>query len=614
MSGAAQQVAGSRWEGWRGVEAFAGAPEAFWAVWVQAVAECVRAELTVLYVRPAATSLEGLEAWTTLAYWPGVEKSKLPALSATISVEQLAEVRALGVTSGVCLLGSWRVGLLHVELPKGMGEVVLISHLGDKGVAESEVRHWLGMYRALPTLYEVRRLARQHERDAGRLAQAIEWMGRVLECTRFEQAAMVVVHEFAQRFGCETASLCWQMRGPLRLVAQSHSDQVDRRSELTVLLEEAGQEALTQRVEIVWPASGSQVTRAHAQYAALQRSGHLLTLPVVRSGEPVGSVTLERRRMAFSSGEQWALRLFCDLLPNVLGGLEERSHRLWRRVWREIVRTVPERWQPKTRSGTVLVWGLVVVVLGGVWVPVPYSVGAAGMVKTDTMAFVGAPFDGYLESASVRLGETVRAGDPLFGLATRELMLEKAGILADLAQYAREAEKRRSAGQMTEMQIAEAQSAQAAARLKLIEYRLNNAQARSLIDGILVEGEPGKNLGGAVRRGDVVVKVAGLSRLYVEAAVREQDLNRVLPGQSVRVTLLANPEYTYAATLIRMVPSPAIKEGENTFPARLELMEPPPEWWRPGMSCVARIDVGWRPLLWVLTHRLVDYMRMVLWM
>jgi multidrug resistance efflux pump len=207
----------------------------------------------------------------------------------------------------------------------------------------------------------------------------------------------------------------------------------------------------------------------------------------------------------------------------------------------------------------------------------------------------------------------VKAGDVLFELATRELNLERAGILADIAQYAREAEKRRTANQLPEMLIAEAQANQAGARLKQIDYRLSIAQATSPINGVLVEGEPGKNLGGAVRRGDTIVKVAAIHGLYVEAAVDERDVGRVEAEKSVRFTLLADTGKTYSMKVVRVVPAASVKEGANTFPVRIEMQGLPPEWWRPGMSGVSKIYVGWRPLLWIASHRMLDYLKLLLW-
>ena len=36
-------------------------------------------------------------------------------------------------------------------------------------------------------------------------------------------------------------------------------------------------------------------------------------------------------------------------------------------------------------------------------------------------------------------------------------------------------------------------------------------------------------------------------------------------------------------------------------------------WWRPGMSGISKINVGKRNVLWILTHRTIDFLRMLLW-
>ncbi len=604
-------LAKERWQQWVQVSCFAGAPDEFWPLFTRTVTQTLGGELGICYARNSDP--EGGERWQVVAHWPGVPVEQLPALTKSVAAAVIEETRSCGIAHGVSLLGGWRVGLMGIRVDEERTFLLLAVHLGAGALPEMEVRQGLATFQSAPNVYELHRQVRLGERDALRLAQAIELLGRVLSSDHFDKAALIVVNDLAERFACETVSMTWQRGGNLSLCALSHSEKIDRRSALTALLEEAGQEALTQGVEVVWPGSGKVVVIAHERYAEMQRPGHLLTLPLFIGEQPLGSLTLERQLMGFSHSEQWALRMLADLLVTPLSLLEGRSRPLWRRLSAETWRSVDNRFKPTTRAGKNLAMGLVVLLLGILMIPVPYSISATAIVKTDTMAFIGAPFDGYLESSPLTLGGAVVAGEVVFSLATRELILEKASILADIAQYQREAEKRRGAGQMPEMQIAEAQVAQAQARLKLVEYRLDNAQAHSPIDGVLVEGEPAKNLGGAVRRGDVVVKIASVSGLYVEAAVREHDVTQIAYGQPVRLTLLANPAMTYAMTLKRIIPAASVKEGENTFPSRAEPNEAVPDWWRPGMSGVAKIDVGYRSLFWIATHRLNDYFRMLFW-
>ncbi|MDO9218198.1 MAG: histidine kinase, partial [Lacisediminimonas sp.] len=64
----------------------------------------------------------------------------------------------------------------------------------------------------------------------------------------------------------------------------------------------------------------------------------------------------------------------------------------------------------------------------------------------------------------------------------------------------------------------------------------------------------------------------------------------------------------------RITPAASVKDGHNTFPVRAQSLSTHPAWWRPGMTGVAKIDVGYRPLAWVMTHRFIDYLRLTFWL
>lgn len=617
----------ARQAAWQAVATFKGGPGDFWPLLVQAVAHATGGELAVLYLREAGEG--GGESWRAIANWPDVGVGKVPPLAASVPAPLLLQARTGGVACGAVVGGRWQVGLMGFKANDGAHELVLAVHLGAAALPEHEARACIATFLGLPALYEAGRLLRVGERDAARLAQTLEILGRVQEGTRFEQAALALVNDLAQGFGADTVSLSWRASEGLRLRATSHAERLDRRTELSALLEEAQQEALSQHCELAWPGGESQavIVRAHARYAQLQSPGHLLTLPLQTDGDGGGggeggatssaigwgALTLERQRAAFTPAEQWALRLIGDLALPALQRLEALDRPLPRRLASEVWRSLPAMLKPHTAPGRRLAIGLALAGALVLLVPLPYQVDAGAVVKADEMAFVGAPFDGYIESSQARLGSAVKAGDVLFTLATRELTLDRASLLAEIAQHTREAEKRRSANQLPEMQIAEAQAAQSAARLQQIEYRLAQAQVRAPIAGVLVEGEPGKSLGGAVRRGDTTVKIAALQALHVEAAVPERHMSEVRPGQPVQVKLLAMPDQVVPMRLVRIIPAAAVKDGSNTFPARLEVEGVLPAAWRPGMSGVAKIDQGWRPLAWIASHRVLDYLRLTFW-
>jgi len=63
-----------------------------------------------------------------------------------------------------------------------------------------------------------------------------------------------------------------------------------------------------------------------------------------------------------------------------------------------------------------------------------------------------------------------------------------------------------------------------------------------------------------------------------------------------------------------VIPVAQVKpQAGNLFMVRARLLEAPEGWWRPGMTGLARIDAGDQNILWLLTRRAIDAIRMKLW-
>ena len=77
-------------------------------------------------------------------------------------------------------------------------------------------------------------------------------------------------------------------------------------------------------------------------------------------------------------------------------------------------------------------------------------------------------------------------------------------------------------------------------------------------------------------------------------------------------TLSAAAEDTFAIVVDRITPVSIAGEGANYFQVEASLVETP-EFLRPGMQGVSKIAVCERQLLWIWTHRMVDWLRLKLW-
>lgn len=589
---------------------FQGPVAEFWEAFAEQARQVAQARQAVVYLRRGEADAP---QWRPLTRAP--QETAVPDFGALCPPHLLADLARDGVASTQGAL------LLTVMMDAPGQEAILLL----RGVAAQADRAALlaalAPLCAAPVGYGADRGARRATRDAERMAQTLDLGARLQASDSFDHAALTWVNGLAEQFACDAVTLVWRARSGMRLRAVSHAEGVDRRTEASALAEQAAEEALAQGIEILWPEAtedDATVAHSHGQYAAMVHPGHLITLPLLTEdarGRSVslGAVLLERRRAPFTATEQWALRLHCDLARAPFQRFERDAGWMIPRVGRAIAPSIPQILRPRTAPGRVLLGLAVAALVGVALIPVPFRITAPVVLRTDALAYVSAPFDGYLERSPHILGDVIATGDALFELDRTELDLQRNALLAELAQANREAEIRRATNNLSEMQIALARAQEITTELMQIDLRLASAIARAPIDGIIVEGEPAKMIGEPVRRGDPVVTLAALDNLYVEAAVSERDLSFIVRGQQTEVTLLARPDARTELGVKTIIPAASAQDGDTLFPVRLTPPEEQPAWWLPGMTGVAKIMVDRRALGWVASRRLVDYLRLLLW-
>jgi hypothetical protein len=120
-------------------------------------------------------------------------------------------------------------------------------------------------------------------------------------------------------------------------------------------------------------------------------------------------------------------------------------------------------------------------------------------------------------------------------------------------------------------------------------------------------------IGAPVEQGEALFRLARTDRLYVEAEVNERDVHEVQGKATGEIAFVSQPHKRYPVKIERLEPAATAKEGKNVFLVRCEIEGQPDDWWRPGMSGVCKLNVGNRSLMWILTHRTVDFLRMWFW-
>lgn len=490
---------------------------------------------------------------------------------------------------------------------------LLLSEVSDSAVEEALCL--LELASDIPESYQVHQALRRGTDDVRKLAIAQELMIGVNAEQRFLAAALAFCNGLAGGFRSQRVSLGWLDGDNLRLRAISHTEKFDRKMAAIQAIETAMDEAMDQDEEILWPRpeGTTAVTRDHERLAREQTSINLLSVPIRLDDEPIAVVTFERREGPFTATELDQVRLCCDQAARRLSDLNEQDRWWGARATHSLKKQLSRLVGPKDTWMKVTAL-LMAMVLAGLFVVRPlYRVEGNFVLKSAEVSYRTAPFDGYIEKVLVRPGDSVKAGGELIKLVTRELELEEYAALAEVTRSLREAEKARANNDLAEMRIAQALADQAEARLGLVRYRLKEATLVAPFDGVIVEGDLRERLAAPVRQGDPLLKIARIDRLYAEAEVNERDVHEILNVQNGEIALVGQPKYRFRIRITKLEPAGLPRTIGNVFLLRCEFPEGVQPWWRPGMSGLCKLEVGPRPLGWILTHRTVDFLRLKLW-
>lgn len=619
-----------------------GTAEHFWSHYLQAVGQALSARRVLLL-----TSSVG-RPWQARAQWPvrggdqpgdvdwtlelvgevrngqprvrrnGANQLALvmtPSADAVESGAQVLAVVALGIDADAWdetrllawaalaewIPSQWSLNTAMSGQPPEREESVVASHSSDATV---------------PEIASVKESDQSAQDRAQTLHDVMRLAIRLQEEKRFMAMAMAMCNELALRFACERVSLGWVDRHDLKLTAVSHVEHFDPKSQATRSLEAVMDEALAQESVLLYPAEPGTdpVLRAHQAYCEKVGATCMTTVPLLHAESVMAVLCLERQAGTLTAAQLWELQLIADAVARWQFTLHEQDRWFGARWWAALNRQASQVFKPShiALKLTALTVSLLLALLSLLsW---PYRVDAALAIRSQDLLFMPAPFDGYLRKVNVHVGEQVAEGAVLVELDTRDLALEASMAEADLLRHSRDSEKAMAAHQLAEMQIAAARAQQSASRLDMIRYQLEHAQVRAPYAGVVIEGDLKKNLGAPVRKGDLLLKLAQTSQAYIELEIDQAYIHEVKVGSRAEFALVGRPQDRYDITISRIDPAAVNRDGRTFYVARADVDGNFEPHWRPGMGGNAKIDVGLRSPLWIMTQRTVRFMREFFWL
>ncbi|MCB1090478.1 MAG: efflux RND transporter periplasmic adaptor subunit [Verrucomicrobiae bacterium] len=499
---------------------------------------------------------------------------------------------------------------------EGKPAAVALFTLPEKADAQA-IGMMLCAYSDLPDHFLRNKSVDSGDRKAARFATVLD-LGLTLQAgEKFGQSGMQLCNELASRFGADRVSLGWLRGRAIKVAAISHTEKIEKRAEIVSELEAAMEEAIDQDDEIVFPPGekSSQIDHHHRLFANKHLTENLVSVPLRDRDRQrrVGVLTLERKGRPFREDEVEVLRLASDFLGPILSESEVRSRWFgsrWAAGWRRSA----AGWLGFENTW----WKLAGVSLGALLIflflfRIEHKVKATFVLRSTATAQIPAPFDGFISDVHVQVGERVSEGETLVGLDVSDLLLQEAETRAEEQRFLGEARSAEAAERPSLMRIADFQSEQSRARRDIVKHRMEQAAVTAPFDGIIVEGDLRERIAAPVQRGELLLRLVKIEGLYAAIKVEEKDIVYLKDGAACQMAFTSLPEVRFDGKLEPLDPVPESTDTGTVFRLRAGFNEEGEDWWRPGMSGVCKINAGKRSLMWILTHRTIDFLRMFFW-
>ncbi len=551
------------------------------------------------------------------AYWPD-EEAKVPGLTAAA---ELAMAERRGIVQGAaddqpastqsdCFLAC---PFLVDEQLYGVVAVAVEARPASQLRAVMRQLQWGASWIEVM----VRRNTVQGDRDLlEQMMAALDLVATALDEDRFQTACNAVATELALRLDCDHVSIGFLRRGRVKVVALSHAAQFGKRMNLIRDIGAAMDEAVDQDAAILYPPGRDDdyvVTRAHGELARAHDSGPILTIPLSARGRCLGALTFERpREFEFTQ----ATVDLCDCVGAVLGPILDSKRKNDRVIVWKVLDSIWTQTKRLLGPGNVgrklavllilLAVGLFSVVRGDYRITAPANL--EGLVQR----VVVAPFDGYIASQAVRAGETIAVGGTMAALDDRDLTLERLRWSATRHQRRSELNRALALRDRAEINIIRAQIDQAEAQIDLLDEQISRSTLTAPYDALVVSGDLSQSIGVAVQRGQELFRLAPLDSYRVIVQVDEADIANVQVGQTGTLLMASLPGEPLPYTIERITPVSEPRDGRNYFRVEAELQSSSDRL-RPGMEGIAKIQVDRRLLIWIWTHRMLDWVRLNVW-
>jgi hypothetical protein len=489
--------------------------------------------------------------------------------------------------------------------------------------------------------YMLRRGAEQMKQMTQNHQDVLQYATAFGTAERFINATNNLANEIANRTGATRVSIGWEQgwsaeHPKIKLKGMSHTEQFDKKQELSVQLIKVMEECLDQQEIVQFDstdgnASTANVTREAQALSRMEGGNRVLSLPLRRKGDIVGIMTLEfPPEKKPSDQETTSLAVAAELLGPIL--FDRFNNDRW--ITTKMGLSVKHGAQALIGKQYWLAKLLILCFIGLMtfliaYRPVHLLKGRFEFaVEPEHKRVIQAKVSEVsIKTVLVQPGDLVEKDQLLLTLDDTELSkklaeanAKKASAMVELRSLEATIE-RNGENRIAEAKAKKAEIDALQANINLLEFYKSNLEVRSPMAGVVMAGDLKDRIGKPVQIGETLFEVADPTpeNLRVQIAMPERLIANVKEGVSVgEIRTQARPDLPVKIKVVRVVPSGSPKEGKNVFTVYADITDPDVaaeirRTWRAGMAGEAAIENEPRSLLAQWTQPLVDWARVFFW-
>lgn len=540
----------------------------------------------------------GREADSCIVTTRGLPASTISALATTLRGTELI-LRPAPAAGG----SSTMVG---VPIVRNHSEMAwLLAILGTANMREvAGIATLLQAFAGFILYREERHETERIEVVAGRMSELLEIVRRVGVEEDFQRAARVAVDGVATYLGCKRVILGLRLRGSLHIRAISGVARVDAKSPSNQPIEAAMREAMRSGHKVDFRVGDEKRAETLAHEILLEEVGavRLVTLPLPAGH---GAVMLEWDTEPDAAGSR-LVDATAPFLPSlfdlVFRARPNAAVFAIRRWWREA--------DDRRRKVVMAAAAGVVLLLA---LPLPYRIGADCRLAPTVKRVVAAPFDGQLRKSRVQPGDHVIEGQVLAEMDNRDIRLREAELTAQRERALKQRDRAMSnsgeGADFAAAQVADFEARSVSEELALVQRKIEMLEVKAPLAGVVLSGDLRRDEGRPVQQGQILFEVGPLEQMIVEIEVPDHEISHVRAEMPVSVRLEAGGSRD--SRVARIHPQSEARDGKNVF-----ICEAPMDHTgelRPGMRGRVKITADRRPVIWILGHRLWDWLVTTLW-